>query len=127
MLFNQGMMTEWTTVVNSRKLRRKVKLEARRLEREKWGAIIRACPHVIVPQRAERLQQRLNIDNLKDRLLSDEWINYQKQGWVYLKTVKSQRLAEDPIPFDDETTEYSTLELNNGWGDRALFYRQKAD
>ena len=115
------MSTEWTTVVDSRKLKR----EARRLERKKWESILQVCPHVVVPERAKRLQQRLNIDNLKERLLSEEWIEYQKQGWKYLNPLKPQRPNHSLITKDNETTEYSTLNLDNGWGDRVLFYRTK--
>lgn len=112
--------SEWTTVVNTRKLKREAKFEARKKEQEKWKAILEACPHVVLPSRARRLRQRLNITGLDQKLTSGEWIDHQKKGWMYFKTLKPR----DYTPLQNtELVEFSTLEVNNGWGDKVVFYR----
>jgi len=111
---------EWTTVVNTRKLKREAKFEARKQEQEKWKAILEECPHVVLPSRAERLKQRLNITNLDKKLTSDEWVNHQKKGWIYFKTFKPRGYI---LPQNTELLEFSALEIENGWGDKVVFYR----
>jgi len=113
--------SDWKTVTNTKRIKRDAKIQALKRKRVRWEAILKTCPHVVTPRRAERLRRRLNVDKLDTRLLSDEWIEHQKRGWEYVKTLKPGDPMTNP---DDEDVEYSTLDLDNGWGDRVLFSRK---
>jgi len=129
--------SEWTTVVNTKKIRRTARIKARREEKEKWDAILKVCPHAITPDRAKRLEKRLNITGLATKLTSDEWIEYQKEGWEYHKTYKpkdfllefgedgkvSERTVFKRSRLPPENGNYSFLGVQNGWGDKAVFWR----
>ena len=110
----------WISVRNSKKERRRKRFQERLKEEERWSLLQKECPHIVTPTRARKLYKKLNIDKLDVMLLSDEWISYQKQGWKYIKTLKSR---DSKIPQLERRPgyEYSTLELNNGWGDLVLF------
>lgn len=114
---------DWTPVVDVKKMKREAKIKARREEKERWEKIQTEIPHVVTPLRARRLQRKLNIDKLEEKLLSVEWIDYQQQGWIYSRTFKPKNFSK--IPLDAPEIEYSTLELDNGWGDKVLFYRPR--
>ena len=111
---------DWKTVVNTKKIKRDAKIQALKRERVRWAAILDICPHVVTPRRAQRLRRRLNVAKLDERLLSEEWIEYQTQGWEYVKVLKPQDSPESP---ESEGIEYSTLEVDNGWEDKVLFSR----
>ena len=69
-------------------------------------------------QELNGLRCRLNIALLDERLISDPFIDHQAKGWKYVKVLKPD---EDDIPQDTESILYSTLELDNNWGDVVLF------
>ena len=75
-----------------------------------------------MPDRAQRIKRKLNIDNLDTKLLSQDWIDYQKKGWRYVKVLKPD---SQTYPSGSESTPdslvFSTLPLDNGWGDLILF------
>ncbi len=114
--------SDWKMVVNTKKIKRDVRIQARKRERTRWEAILKTWPHVVTPHRAERLRRRLNVDKLDTRLLSDEWIEHQKRGWKYVKTLKLRDPSEIP---NVQGVEYSILDLDNTWGDKVLFSRSK--
>lgn len=123
----------WTKVVNHRNQKRKNKHKELGEEKAKWDQIKKEIPHVVLPVRAKKLQQKLNIDRLEEKLLSEEFIEYQKSGWKYVKILKSsdnKPIDKDDIPSDTtissgELLTYSILDLENGWGDFALFSMAK--
>jgi len=74
-------------------------------------------PHIVPFERIIRMNSKLNIDNLKTKLLSKEWIDYQARGWKYVKIVKN---GHEPFG-NDQNDIFSLLDLENKWGDCALF------
>ncbi len=111
---------EWTKVVNMKRQKQRIKCREQGVEKNKWDRLRREYPHIVLPNRAKRLQTKLNIDLLEQKLLSEEFINYQMTGWKYVKVLKPSDIIKELHPNDDGVT-YSTLELNNGWGDQILF------
>lgn len=113
---------EWKVVKNEKKERRKLRLKERQKEKELWSRLLNECPHIVTPDKAKRLQKMLNIDKLESKLLSSEWITYQLRGWRYIKTLKRHKRGIEEMD-KREGYEYLVLDLENGWGDRALFCR----
>lgn len=117
----------WKKVVNHKNQKRKIKQKDIEEERNKWEKLKIDSPHIVLPNRAKRLQMKLNIDKLEQMLLSDDFIDYQKAGWRYIKVLKStDKTLADSVPPDTTTSSgehitYSILGLNNGWGDTILF------
>ena len=93
---------EWTVCVNVKKQKRDAK---------------RAHPHLIQYGKAQALQRKLNIDNLANTLLSAHAHDIQCAGWIYSRVLR----PGDPIPEDNTDTKYTTLPVNNEWGDLLLF------
>lgn len=112
----------WIEVKNMKKARRQERRDAQNQEKQKWEDLQRSIRWIVTPTRALRLRQTLNIDNLDVKLTCGEWIEYQRKGWVYNKAVKPDDI--DKIPQSDEYTEYSTLPVDNSYGDVVLFSRQ---
>lgn len=118
---------DWKKVVNHKNQKRKLKHKDIEEERIKWEKLKIDCPHIVPPNRAKRLQMKLNIDNLEKMLLSDKFIDYQKLGWKYVKVLKStdKTLADcthlNENASVDKDVVYSVLSLDNGWGDGVLF------
>ena len=113
---------KWTKVVNQKRQKRKIKQKGIEEEKNKWELLKNEVPHVVLPIRAKRLQTKLNIDKLERRLLSDQFIEYQKQGWKYVKVLKSSDNGiSNKIPPNTRDFSYSVLGLDNGWGDAVLF------
>jgi hypothetical protein len=111
----------WTKVVNQKKLNRSLKKKDIEKENIKWVELKNEIPHIILPVRAKRLQSKLNIDKLEYKLLSEEFIEYQRLGWKYVKVLKSLDSIGIKPPLDTKDSSYSILELNNNWGDCILF------
>lgn len=101
---------EWISVVDKKKQKKL-----------KWKLLKQEYPHIIAPSRALRIQNKINIDNLYEKLMSDEWIDYQKEGWWYVKVLK----PSDPsgIPENTDTEIYSILTVDNGYDDKVLFVK----
>lgn len=106
----------WVTIKNI-KLEKKHKRDTERLY---WIELINAHPHIITPARAIKIQASIRVDGLAEMFLNEEWINYQKQGWVYVKTIK---YPFEPELLYEEGVEYKLLDVNNKWGDKSLFKR----
>ena len=117
----------WKKVVNKNQ-KRKTKYKEIEAERIKWNKLEKEIPHIVLPNRANRLQIKLNIDNLENKLLSDEFIEHQRCGWKYVKVLKSTVMFEEKSNIDTTTDGhiiYSVLSLDNGWGDKILFSKTK--
>ena len=115
---------EWCIVEN----KKIIKQQKRREENKKWEELQQQCPHIMMPVRVNRIKRKLNIDGLDDKLLSDDWINLQINGWKYVKVIKSDspELEVDEVADDTNTLNHITeqnkiLPLNNGWGDYVMF------
>lgn len=109
---------DWIEVKNNKKSRRQERRNAQIQEEQKWTEILNNYPWIISPSRASRLRQILNIEGLDDKLLSPEWIDHQKNGWIYSKTIK----PDDNIVIL-ESEEQSILPVDNSYGDVVLFVR----
>jgi len=118
---------KWNKVFNQKKQKRKIKQKEIKEEEYRWEQLKKEIPHIVLPNRAKRLQTRLNIDNFEENLLSDRFIEYQRSGWKYVKVLKSvDKSVPVEIPLPTSTSQnrdivYSILSLNNGWGDTILF------
>jgi len=112
---------EWIHVINQRKQKRQIRQNTIEETKKRWKTLKRDCPHIILPSRAQRIRRKINITHLDKKLVSDEWIEYQCQGWHYVKVIKHEYLSG--IPKDTETVSYSVLPIDNGWGDVVLFSR----
>lgn len=117
-------MDEWIEVIPSKKAKR---MEKKKIE-EKWRRLEEECPHIMTPEKIGDLCRRMNIANLENKLKSEEWIAYQQSGWIFQKVLMG---GEDEITVPKETNavnileEFSTLPLQNKWGDVALFKKYK--
>ena len=85
-------------------------------EQVKFTQLQKDIPHIMMPGIIRRKQQLLNIDNLADRILSEESIEFQRNGWEFVRVVKPN--DEEEIP---ETEDYDLMSLDNKWGDYVLF------
>lgn len=86
------------------------------IEKERFLKLKQEIPYIIMPGEARRMARDQNIAFLAERLLSDEYIEKQKEGWMFVKVIKPD--SKDPIPDGDE---YYLIEMDNKWGDVALF------
>ena len=114
----------WTKVVNVKKQKHRQRKKEMDCVNLRWEKLKLECPHIVVPERSYKLQKKLRIDKLEQRLLSDEFIEYQKQGWIYVKVMTPEDIQKN-IPQDTEDTKYSTLSLGNKWSDCILFRMNK--
>ena len=113
---------EWCTVTNKKQQKRRCKQKKIYEDQRKWDSLQKEYPHIIMPTRAQRIKRKLNIDGLDEKLLSQEWIDYQKKGWKYVKVLKPDaQTYTNGIIFDSANLTFSTLPLDNGWDDEALF------
>ena len=112
----------WHTVTNKKQQKRRHKQKKINDEKRKWDDLQKECPHIIMPDRAQRIKRKLNIDNLDTKLLSQDWIDYQKKGWRYVKVLKpDSQTYPKGSGVDSNNPVFSTLPLDNGWGDLILF------
>jgi hypothetical protein len=114
-------MSDWVEVKNCKKLKNDMRRQQRIQEEDRWKTLKEKAPWIIIPARAQRIRRKLNISKLDEKLLSNEWINYQVSGWNYVRVVRPD--DKDPLPTSDSITEYSLLSLDNGWNDKVLFSR----
>jgi hypothetical protein len=87
-------------------------------EEKKFAALQSEIPHLILPDKIRRLAKEMNIDLLAEKILSDDWVTHQRNGWVYLRVIKPDDIQVIPID-----TDHSILPLDNGWGDVVLFQK----
>lgn len=109
----------WVEVKNTKRERRQEKQEACAKEAHRWEDLKTQAPHIVLPARARRIRQKLNILHLDKSFLSQAWIDHQLAGWEYECVVKPD--DEKSIPDNTNTEVFSTLPLDNGYGDAALF------
>lgn len=95
----------------------------KKTKKKLWKELKKECPHIIVPTRARKISEKINIENLDTKLMSEEWINHQKNGWFYERVYKPEDF--DQIPTETERVEYSILQVENSYGDVVLFSRYK--
>lgn len=86
-------------------------------EKEKFTELQKICPHIVMPGTARREVVILRIDNYVNKILSDEWINLQCDGWQFIRIVKPDD-TDFEIPEDGE---YDLINLENKYNDFALF------
>jgi hypothetical protein len=116
---------DWCIVVNKKLQKRRIKQNKIEEDKRKWETLQKEYPHIIMPSRAQRIKKKLNIDGLDAKLLSHEWIEYQKKGWKYVKVLKPDSQTDsNGTDIDSTSLTFSTLDLNNGWNDRVLFCMQ---
>lgn len=87
-------------------------------ETAKFSKLKENIPHIVMPEHIRRIEKKIKIDNLSNMVLSEEWIDFQRQGWKYVRVIKPNEGTE--IPDDDD---HEILSLENGWGDVVLFKR----
>ncbi len=89
-------------------------------EKVKFEMLQKDIPHLMMPGVIRRIQQQENIAGLATKILSEEWIKLQRDGWKYVRVIK----PDDPnseIPEDGN--EYDIHDLDNGWSDLVLFQK----
>jgi len=69
--------SQWKNVVNLKKYKRNEKRRIKKEEYEKWKNLMERCPHILTSSKVECIVQQFKIDNLKNKLLSEGWIEYQ--------------------------------------------------
>lgn len=89
-------------------------------EKEKFMEIRKKSPHIMLPGAAKRMAITMRIDNFAEMFTSDEWVNYQRNGWKYVKVIKPD---EGDFDIPDDGNEYDLLSLENKWGDYVLFLK----
>lgn len=108
------MEIDWVEVKNPKNEKR-IKKE---LEKEFWINLVHEYPHIITPLHAAKIQKIINVDGLIEAFTSNIWIQKQKDGWIYVKTIKTGRECNV-----NEEIEYLELDIGNKWKDKALFKR----
>jgi hypothetical protein len=86
------------------------------IEEEKFKALQKEIPHIMMPGKIRREQANLRIDKLAEKMLSDEWIDFQREGWKYLRVVKPDD-DTSLIPLED----VELMDIENEYGDFVLF------
>ncbi len=113
MLSDEG--GEWIQVKNV-KLDKRLKKEE---ESKRWEILARDYPHIITPVRAGKIQLSIKVVGLVEKFSTEEWIDLQRNGWVYNKTIKSGK------DVTVEQKDYLLLDIGNKWGDKALFFQKE--
>jgi hypothetical protein len=91
-------------------------------EEEKFKKLKAEISWLVMPGYIRKIQQTLNIANLSEKFLSDEWIDFQRQGWEYDSILKPD--GDKDMPENTEEYEYNVKSLENKWGDIVLFRRK---
>lgn len=89
-------------------------------EEERFLNLQKSIPHIKMPGEIRRIAANIRIDGLADKMLSEEWVEFQRDGWEYDKVITPDGDVE--IPEDDG---YELLSLENKWGDFVLFKKIK--
>ena len=85
----------------------------------------KAYPHLVGGERAYRLQEKLDVDNLAITLLSSQSKALQKDGWKYERVLRKGRRLRD---LEKPNREYCTIDvINNRWKDQLLFSRPRSE
>lgn len=118
-------MDDWITAIPPKKAKR---MEKKKME-EKWRKWEEECPHIMTPEKIGDICKKMYIANLENKLKSEEWIDYQRSGWIFQKVLmkgehdKTTSKEWDAVNISEE---FSTLPLQNKWGDLALFKKYKS-
>lgn len=104
---------EWIQVKNV-KLDKRLKKEE---EAKRWANLVHDYPHIITPIRAGKIQSSIKVVGLVEKFSTGEWVDLQKDGWVYNKTIKGGK------DITIEKDAYLLLDIGNKWGDKALFFK----
>lgn len=88
-------------------------------EQEKFTQLKIEIPHLKMPGEIRREQLTINIDGLADKMLSDDCIELQRNGWEFMKVIKPD--DESLLPEGDN---YEIISIDNKWGDFLLFYKK---
>ncbi len=86
-------------------------------ERKKFIEIQKTTPHVMMPGQIRRIAATLNIAGLAEKMLGEEWIKLQLDGWKYERVIKPDDCADD-VP---DGPEYDIQDLGNKYGDLVVF------
>lgn len=116
---------EWKVCTDKKKIKR----QQRKNNRELWNNLLSTHPHIVTPERAHRLESKLNIDGLSNFLMSSDCIEFQRSGWKYVKVLKPSHNISLVIPpkYDDiDVNSFCTLDIGNGWGDKIIFIKLDA-
>lgn len=119
------MADDWTTVTtkksgyrNRRREKDSVLQEKMQTEHTKWFSLQEQVPFIVTPQMAKQSK----FANFKEKFASAEWIQHQIDGWEYLRVMTN---ADEEVPEESVYEEFCALALNNKYGDRVLFVRDK--
>lgn len=118
-------MNDWIEVIPPKKAKR---AEKKKIE-ERWKKLEEICPHIMTPQKIADVCKRINISNLENKLKSEEWIEYQLSGWIYQKVLTNvEEINGSTYGYSNTipkciSEEFSTLPVQNKWGDVVLFKR----
>jgi len=110
------MAEEWTTVTKKKKPKKSRPSNTGGKTFSDFLQLKIKCPHLMMPDEIHEMAQRMNVDGLVDKFRSEDWIEFQMRGWKFVKVVKPEHMNQ--IPNDPQ---YTTLSLDNGWGDVVLF------
>lgn len=105
-------MSEWETITTKKSIDKE-----RYKKRVYLREIYKEYPWVLTGKRACNIQSKINIVGLVEKSLCDEWINFQKEGWRYIKVIKGG------VKDKDLEENLHILPLDNSWGDVVLFKR----
>lgn len=117
--------SEWQVCTDKKKIKR----QQRKNNKVLWHNLLSTYPHIVSPERALRLESKLNIDGLSNFLMSTECIEFQQKGWKYVKILKPNHNISLVIPpkyNEIDASEFCTLDVGNGWGDKIIFVRLDA-
>lgn len=87
-------------------------------EKLKFMNLQKVCPHIVMPGTARREALLIRIDNYVEKILSEEWITFQCDGWKFVRIIKP-----DDTDFEIPDEGYELLNLENKYNDFALFQR----
>jgi len=88
------------------------------MNEERFVKLKQEIPHIMIPSRIKSIEEKMNVDGLSEKMLSDEWIELQRDGWKYFRVAKPN--DRDPIPLSDD---YKLLFIGNIWGDAVIFVK----
>lgn len=115
------MEGEWKEVVNKKKVKKEERERIKKEEIDKWDKLKSETPHIINSIQAVSIQEEENISGLAKALTSKEWIEHQRNGWKYYKTIAKEDYEEDKNLAPGEI--YCVLPVKNKYSDLAIFIK----
>ena len=91
-------------------------------EKVKFLKLQQEIPHLCMPHfiRDYVAFPKLKLDNWTPKMLSDEWIQLQRDGWKYFKVIRSEENNEDYFNVFNEEIDL-VMSLDNKWDDAVAF------